>query len=167
MVFRRIVYEITYVLGLILTISVIGSASGKLTHELSGLPEIVGTIVMMGLVGFFVFYGSALIIKVLSVWSFLLYAVYIVLALACWLDFGDTIKDMVILYKEDSQWFLGGVKYAAYNLGGIPAILFSIRYIRVGEKHLSPAPSREPSVWCRPSSSIRPYSANIRRSYLK
>ncbi|SVC62415.1 uncharacterized protein METZ01_LOCUS315269, partial [marine metagenome] len=40
-----IVYEITYVLGLILTISVIGSASGKLTHELSGFPEIVGTIV--------------------------------------------------------------------------------------------------------------------------
>ena len=88
---------------------------------------------MMGQVGVFVFYGSALIIKVLSVWSFLLYAVYIVLAIACWLVFGDTIKDMVILYKEDSQWFLGGVKYAAYNLGGIPALLFSIRYIRVGE----------------------------------
>jgi len=125
-----IVYEIVYVLGLILTISVIGSASGKLTHEISGLPEIVGTIVMMALVGFFVFYGSALIVKVLSVWSFLLYAVYIVLALACWIVFGDTIKDMVSLYKEDSQWFLGGVKYAAYNIGGIPALLFSTRYIQ-------------------------------------
>jgi uncharacterized membrane protein YkvI len=126
-----IVYEICYVLGLILVISVIGSASGELIHEISGLPEITGIIVMMVLVGFFVFYGSALIVKALSVWSFMVYAVYIGLVLACWMVFGDTIKDMMSIYRGDSQWIWGGVKYAGYNIVGIPALLFSIRYIEL------------------------------------
>ncbi len=30
---------------------------------------------------------------------------------------------MMILYKDDSQWFLGCVEYAPYNFGRIPALL--------------------------------------------
>ena len=30
---------------------------------------------------------------------------------------------------ENSQWLLGGAKYAAYNIGALPALLFATRYI--------------------------------------
>lgn len=122
-------YEIVYIIGLILIVAVIGSASGELIRDMFELPQFIGTSVMMVVVGYIVFFGSSLIEKVMSIWSLALYAVFIILVVASFISFGDNIKVAVRNNLEDSQWFLGGVRYAAYNIGILPAILFSVRYI--------------------------------------
>jgi len=51
-------YEILYLIGLVLVVSVMGSASGEIFNEMFDLPEIFGIIIMMTLVGIIVYYGT-------------------------------------------------------------------------------------------------------------
>lgn len=129
-------YEVVYSIGLILVVSVLGSASGKLLYNMFELPEIVGVLAMMLVVGFLVFYGSSLIEKVLSIWSFALYVVFFIIIVICLVFFGDVITKNIVIYQEGSQWFLGGLKYSAYNIGILPAILFVVRHIETRKEAL-------------------------------
>jgi uncharacterized membrane protein YkvI len=69
-----VLYEIAYLALVILVLAVVGSAAGELVADGLGLPSSAGTIGMMMLVGLLTFYGSALISRVLTFWSVLLYA---------------------------------------------------------------------------------------------
>jgi uncharacterized membrane protein YkvI len=59
-------YEVLYLIGLILVISVMGSASGEIIHEMFGISNLMGIILMMTLVGLIVFFGTTLIERLLS-----------------------------------------------------------------------------------------------------
>lgn len=122
------VYEIVYGIGLILVISVLGSASGKLANTMFGLPEIVGIIIMMIMVGLLAFYGTTLIEKVLSLWSIGLYIAFFFLIITCLWVFGDHIMQNIIVYTEGSSWLMGGIKYSAYNIGIMPAMIYVVRH---------------------------------------
>ncbi len=132
-----ITFEVLYVLSVLLTVAVVGSASGELLHDLLGWPRIAGTLTMMALVGMLVFWGSGLIERVFSVWSLLLYAVYVVLIVLVLRDHGGTIVATAGLWEEDSAWIMGGLRYAAYNLSALPAMLFALRHIETRREALS------------------------------
>lgn len=120
------IYEIVYGTGLILVVSVLGSASGKLAHSMLGIPEFAGILIMMVAVGLLAFFGTSLIEKVLSLWSIALYiAFFILIATSIWV-FGDKIAENVIIYTEGSSWLLGGIKYSAYNIGIVPAMIYIV-----------------------------------------
>lgn len=123
-------FEVVYITSLVITVAVIGSATGELFFEMLGWPRIWGTVLMMLLVGILAFKGSALIEKVFSFWSVTLYSFYLVLISLIFWSFGDSVFETAPLYVPDTQWFLGGIKYAAYNLGAVPAMLFSLRYLK-------------------------------------
>lgn len=122
------VYEIVYGIGLVLVISVLGSASGKLASTMFGLPEIAGIIIMMIMVGMLAFFGTGLIEKVLSFWSIGLYIAFFFLIMACLWVFGDQIMKNIIVYTEGSSWLIGGIKYSAYNIGIMPAMIYVVRH---------------------------------------
>ncbi len=131
-------YELVYIIGMILVVSVLGSAAGELVAEVFALPDIVGIVTMILVVGILVFYGTSLIEKVLSIWSFALYAVYIVLIVAALIMFGTSIGENVSVTREGSNWMLSGARYAAYNVGIMPAMLFAVRHIETrGEAVIS------------------------------
>ncbi len=122
-------YEIVYVSGMILVVSVLGSAAGVLAADVFGIPSIVGIIIMIIIVGVLVFYGTSLIEKVLSVWSFALYAVYLVLIIVALNLFGGAIGEHISSSSQGANGWLSGARYAAYNVGIMPAMLFATRYI--------------------------------------
>ncbi len=122
-------YELVYVIGMILVVSVLGSAAGELVAEVFAIPDIIGIVTMILVVGILVFYGTSLIEKVLSIWSFALYAVYIVLIIAALFIFGTSIGENISVTREGSNWMLSGARYAAYNVGIMPAMLFAVRHI--------------------------------------
>jgi len=64
---------------------------------------------------------------VLAGWSFLLYAVYVLLFFMAFQNFGDTIADIYVAAPVGDEWFKGGVLYSAYNLAVLPAVLFAIK----------------------------------------
>ncbi|GMQ80718.1 MAG: hypothetical protein BMS9Abin05_0146 [Rhodothermia bacterium] len=127
-------YEIVYVTGMILVVSVLGSAAGELTEEVFGIPSIVGIITMIVVVGILVFYGTPLIEKALSIWSFALYGVFLVLIIVAVNMFGAAIGENIggehsSASSQGAHWWLSGARYAAYNVGIMPAMLFATRHI--------------------------------------
>jgi uncharacterized membrane protein YkvI len=130
-------FEVLYVLQVILTVAVVGSASGELSHEIFGSSRITGTVIVVALIAFLVYWGSALIERVFSVWSMALYVVYIIMIVMVWQGFQETIVSNATVWKKDSQWLLGGIQYAAYNLAALPAMLFALRHIETQREALS------------------------------
>jgi len=121
-------YEILYLIGLVLVVSVMGSASGEIFNEMFDLPEIFGIIIMMTLVGIIVYYGTTLVEKVLSFWSIILYAAFAIMFISVFIMFSNDISLSFSQQSADTNWTMGGIKYAAYNIGLAPAILFCVRH---------------------------------------
>jgi uncharacterized membrane protein YkvI len=122
-------FEVLYVLLGILTTAIVGSASGELLHETLGWPRIAGTLILVSLVALFVASGSSLIEKFFSTWSMGLYLVYFVMIVLVVKESGAVIWSNMTVWKEGSQWLLGGLEYGAYNLGALPAMLFALRHL--------------------------------------
>ena len=71
-------FEICYLVMMLLGLAVIAAASGSIVEAVFSLPYYVGVIGIMACVGFLVFKGTAVIEKSFAVWSFVLYAIYLV-----------------------------------------------------------------------------------------
>ncbi len=124
-----VAFEVLYVLQVILTVAVVGSASGELLHETLGWPRIAGTLIMVAVVGVFTYRGSDLIERFFSIWSLGLYLLYFLLIVFVLSDSGDTIFSNMRLSTPDSSGFMAGIRYAAYNLAALPAMLFALRHV--------------------------------------
>lgn len=130
------VYEILYLALVILVISVVGSASNKLLKELFGISEVIGSILIMILIAIVAFYGGKVIEKLLSFWSFALYAVYIILFIFTWYIYKEQIMSAFNVHEVESNWFINGLRYAGYNIAIVPALLYSTSYIETRKEAL-------------------------------
>ncbi len=123
------IFEIPYFILLFLVLAVIGSAAGELFKENLNIPYLWGVLIMLTAIGFLTLKGSSLIEKFLSSWSLVLYVVYALVLVMAVLKFGPDIKLNFSRAEVLPGWVLGGFKYALYNMGIIPAVLFCIRHI--------------------------------------
>ena len=125
-----VVFEALYLTLMVLVLGVVGSAAGVLLRENFGIPYLFGVGVMLAAIGFLTFKGSGLLEKFLSGWSILIYIIYgLFLAAAIW-KFGPEIKSHLDAGKILPGWSLGGFKYALYNMGVIPSVLFCLGHIK-------------------------------------
>lgn len=122
-------FEIIYFILLFIVLAVIGSAAGVLLRDNFGLPYMAGVTIMLGAIGFLTFKGSNLIEKFLSGWSIVLYTVYGVFLVTALIKFGPVIQKNFFQAIINPKWALGGFKYALYNMGIIPAVLFCLNHI--------------------------------------
>jgi uncharacterized membrane protein YkvI len=132
-----VLFEIGYIVLLFLVLAVIGAAAGSLVQQTFHLPYAVGVLGIMLAVGLLVFWGTTAIERVLTFWSVVLYAVYAALFVASFAKFGPAIHRAFMVNPVTPGWAVGGVKYAAYNLAIIPAVLFVVRHIE----------SRREAIW--------------------
>lgn len=121
-------YELAYLGMLLLVLAVVAAAAGAIVRDTFALPYVVGVAGMMGLVGFLTLKGSDLIEGFLTVWSLLLYATYAVFAGWAILRFAPEMGEALrATGTGDGAWFRAGIRYAAYNIGILPAVLFVLR----------------------------------------
>ncbi len=130
-------FEICYFALLLIILAVIAAAAGSILEETFRLPYLVGVLGMMSAVGYLVFRGSATIEKVLAGWSFVLYSIYVVLFVWSISQFGGAIAAALGEGIKESGWVIGGVRYAAYNLAIIPAVLFAVRHTETRKEAVS------------------------------
>jgi uncharacterized membrane protein YkvI len=123
------IFEILYFILLFIVLAVIGSAAGVLLRDYLGFPYIFGVMAMLAVIGFLTFKGSSLIEKFFALWSFVLYAVYIIFFVVALVKFGPEIQKNLSRAVALRGWPLGGFKYALYNIGIVPAVIFCIRHI--------------------------------------
>lgn len=124
-----VLYEIVYIITIVLILSVIGSAAGILLSDMINTPPLIGTIFLIATIGLLTFFGTALIEKVLASWSLLLYVVYISFLIMGFVKFGGSIEESFSIPADNTLWVGDGIKYASYNLAIIPTILFCLRHI--------------------------------------
>lgn len=122
-------FEICYFALLAIVLAVIAAAAGSMLQETFGLPYAVGVLSIMAAVGFLVFKGSSTIGKVLAFWSFVLYAIYVVMFVSSFVKFTPEIQLAFASAEVQQGWVIAGVRYAAYNLAVIPAVFFTLRDI--------------------------------------
>lgn len=121
-------YEIAYLVSILLVLAVIGSATGALFVETFGLPGFLGTGLLLILIAFLAFKGTRLIEGVLSAWSFVLYAVYLTVFVLSVHVFGPMIRDALTMWPVEPGWFLTGFRYGVLQMALVPAVLFSTTY---------------------------------------
>ncbi len=121
-------YELCYMALLLIVLAVVSSTAGINAKEVLGVHPWWGVGFMAFAVCFLVLKGTKAIETFLSYWSYVLYAVYILFLILCFTRFGGQISYQLGTVREVGPgWMLGGAKYAFYNLGIIPAVLFSTR----------------------------------------
>lgn len=121
------IFEIFYIVLLVIVLAVIGSAAGVLLRDFFGFPYMVGVGIMLASVGFLTFKGSRLIAKFLSAWSILIYIVYALFLVVAILKFGPQIQKHLSSAVILPGWAMGGFMYGLYNMCVIPAVLFCIK----------------------------------------
>jgi uncharacterized membrane protein YkvI len=125
-----VLFEIAYLLLLVIIIAVMGAAAGEIVHSLFGLPKLVGSLGMIALTGLLLFYSSATIERFLALSVGYLYLVYIVFVVWSIAVFGDRISDALENQPVGDGWFKAGITYAGYNVATLPAVLFCIRHLK-------------------------------------
>ncbi len=130
-------FEVLYLLIALLVLSVLGSAAGEMVTQAFGLPDAAGAVLLLGAVGVLAFYGGKTIERVLTFWSFVLYAVYIVFFFWVAGRFGPVISGVLAEGAAEGPWLLDGVRYAAYNLLALSAVLFVLPYLKTRKEALA------------------------------
>lgn len=121
-------FEVCYVAQLTLVLAVIAAAAGSMLRETFDLPYAVGVAAIVGAVGWLVFAGSRVIERALAAWSLVLYATYVVFFVWSLRRSGGVWSAGPGSGAGTGGWFVSGLRYAAYNLAAIPAVLFVIRH---------------------------------------
>ena len=123
-----VLFEIGYYALLLLVLSVLSAAAGKLLAQMLGLPELLDSILFMSLVAFVVFFGNKVIEKVISVWSIVFYATYgSMFALVVW-KFSPQLH--ASLRATSLDWALAvrdSFSYLGYNVVIVPILIFVAR----------------------------------------
>ena len=124
-----VLFEILYILLMLLVLSVIGAAAGVVTEDILGLDGRWGTLVMMVTIGVLVFFGTTVIERVLSLWSVVLYGVYVAFFIAHFEQFGSEISTALASDTVTSDWYVGGLRYSGLIIPVIAIMAFVARHL--------------------------------------
>ncbi len=124
-----IVFEIAYVLFVILILSVFGAAAGAIGQAMFGWPLLAGTALLAIAIASFAAFGNESVERLFKWVSFLLYGVYAVFLMLALTRFGDRIATNFAAADMSSGWAAGGLTYASYNVVGAVVILPVLRHL--------------------------------------
>lgn len=129
-----ILFDVIYVLLMILIIAVMASATGSIVEQTIGLNYWIGVVVVIVIVGILNFYGSSLIEKFETYGTIALYLGYITFAIIVIKNTGHNITRVFetndTSFVSDvsiSKILMTGIIYVSYNLAVIPASFFTLK----------------------------------------
>ena len=133
-----VVFELITLLMLPLILAVLAAASGKILQDNFGISYWLGLGIMMGVIAVLTFYGRDLVAKVLTYWSFFLYAVFLLFFSVVIHRSGDDIQAAFSTLEITAQgWHWSGFKYAMYNLSIAPLVLYTARFFNTRQEAFS------------------------------
>ncbi len=118
-----VLFEIAYLLFMVLILAVFGAAAGAIVKAMFGFPELVGTLCLMSAIGAFAAFGNRSVENLFKWVSFLLYGVYAVFLVLALSTFGDRVVQNFSAATLTGGWALGGLTYAGYNIVGAVVVL--------------------------------------------
>ena len=125
-----VLFELAYLLAIILILAVFGAAAGAIGAALMGWPQIAGTLCLVACISFVAAYGNVSVERLFKWVTFFLYAVYLAFVVLAFHAFGDRIIRGLATPAPAGGWVLGGLTYAGYNVMGAVVILPVLRHLR-------------------------------------
>lgn len=123
-------YDLCFCAMLLLVLGVVNATAGAMVSALTGLPSWTGIALLSCGVVLLVLRGTEAIERALSLWAYVLYAVYILFLAAVFLRFGDAIAAELRRAEAAPGWLFSGLKYASYNLLCVSMILYTLRDLK-------------------------------------
>jgi uncharacterized membrane protein YkvI len=124
-----VIFEICYLLFIILILAVFGAAAGAIGTALLGWPPLAGTLSLIACISFVTTYGTTSVERLFKWVSIFLYAVYALFVALSFFAFGDRIIVNFAAPAPHEGWVLGGFTYAGYNVVGAVIILPVLRHL--------------------------------------
>jgi len=123
------IFEIVYVLTLVLVMSIVGSAAGTLLEETFSIPYYAGVLSLYLTVCVISFLGVEFVNRFLTLATLVVYLILSTVIIVVFTESFDAIS--VSLDPSDIQptWPLFSAKFALYNLAAVPGLLYSTRSI--------------------------------------
>jgi len=125
-----VVFEICYLLFIILILAVFGAAAGAIGTALMGWPPLAGTLCLIVCISAVTAYGTGSVEQLFKWVSIFLYGVYGVFVALSFFAFGERILATLSTPTPRDGWVLGGLTYAAYNVVGAVIILPVLRHLK-------------------------------------
>ncbi len=125
-----VLFEVAYLLFIILILAVFGAASGAIGTAVLGWPPIAGTLCLIVCISLVAAYGTASVERLFKWVSIFLYATYGIFVALSLFAFGDKILANMAVPAPAPGWVLGGLTYAGYNVVGAVIILPVLRHLR-------------------------------------
>jgi uncharacterized membrane protein YkvI len=124
-----IIFEMTYVCMVLLVLSVFGAAAGAIGVALFGWPPLAGTLLLICSIAVVSGFGNAGVEQLFKLVTIFLYAVYaIFIVLAC-VRFSDRIVISMSAPTPMTGWVSGGLTYSGYNIICAVVILPTLRHL--------------------------------------
>ncbi|WP_298024994.1 hypothetical protein [uncultured Dysosmobacter sp.] len=120
-------YDICYYIMMLIVLGVVNATAGSMISSLTGLSPWFGIIVLSIGIILLVLRGTEAIEKVLSFWSYVLYAVYILFLIVVFVKFGSNIGAEFAKGEIGPNWLSSGLQYSFYNLVVVPLVLYTVR----------------------------------------
>lgn len=123
-------YDLCFYAMLLLVLGVVNATAAAMVHSLTGLPPWTGVALLSAGVVLLVLRGTEAIERALSLWAYVLYAVFLLFFAAVFLRFGDAVASELRRGEVRPGWLLDGLRYASYNLVCVSMILYTLRDLR-------------------------------------
>ncbi|MGK6320344.1 hypothetical protein [Sphingomonas sp. DT-204] len=121
-------FELGYALSLLLVLSVVSAAAGKLLAEVLGTPSMANAVGFITIVAGLVVFGSAFVERVISAWSLLFYVTYGSMLVVVLMRFGDQMGAAIAMAPIDlGDAIANGLAYTGYNIPLLPILIFVAR----------------------------------------
>lgn len=122
-------FELAYLLFVVLILAVYGAAAGAIGNAVFGAPLWIGTTLLAVCIAAIVAFGNKAVERLFRDVSYLLYGVYaLFIVLALW-KFGARVPGGFAAYPQTSGWALAGITYFGYNIIGAVVILPVLRHL--------------------------------------
>ena len=122
-------FELTYILFVVLILAVYGAAAGEIVAAVFGAPGWVGTVALMASIATVVAFGNDAVERLFRDVSYLLYGVYALFIVIALISFGDRVPGDFAANPQTDGWVLNGITYVSYNIIGAVVILPVLRHL--------------------------------------
>lgn len=125
-----ILYDLCFYAMLLLVLGVVNATAAAMVRALTGLPSWVGVALLSLGVVTLVLRGTEAMERALSLWAYVLYAVFLLFFAAVFLRFGDAVAAELRRGEVRPGWLPSGLRYASYNLVCVSMILYTLRDLK-------------------------------------
>ena len=124
-------YEVLLLLLVMLVLGVISAASqGMLLRLFPALDPTISTVLFVFTTVGLILFGRTWVTRILTFWSFVLYAAFAALVGMVWLRFGEGLGTAFSAPGNGEGWALSALRYVGYNVTAVPVVLFAARALR-------------------------------------